>query len=187
MFVQPTLYPCSDRCHGYREALQNFKITELIDTIKTLSTTSTRVEWVYLDEPDVEDLAVLVIQQLILTLQNQGMDQSLWILNDNRQTIADLPTFELKPFQSCTTLPEWFPKESPTPKLADGDVVRWIPFPQYADIQTGIVLGHFYAYARHLKTWTWKYLVWLKEPVGQVTTDTAWETDLEVWTGEVKS
>ena len=184
MFVQPTFHTCSDRCQKYHQALHDFKVTELIDTTKTLFNTGVEAEWMHFEEPDMESLAVLLIQQLTLMLQSQSTDQSLWMLKDDGQAIADLPAFELKPPQSFKALPEWFPEESSNPKFADGAVVRWNSFPEHSEIQTGIVLGHFYAYARHQRQWTWKYLVWLKQPVCQVVTDTAWETDLEILSEE---
>jgi DUF971 family protein len=46
-------------------------------------------------------------------------------------------------------------------------------------LTTGIVIGRYFAYAHHRGTWTWKYLVWLRESTGQVLADCAWEDDLE--------
>ncbi|MEI2578646.1 hypothetical protein [Scytonema sp. PRP1] len=183
MFAQSIPNPCGDRYRDYHQALHNFKVAELIDAIRHLSTLDSEEESICLNEAELESLAALLIQQLALNLHSQTIAQYLWILRDDIKAIADLPIFELKPLQPFKDLPKQFPKQTPVPRFADGATVRWILLRESSKAQDGIILGHFYAYARHIRQWTWKYLVWLGQPVGQVVADTAWEDDLEAWKG----
>jgi hypothetical protein len=66
------------------------------------------------------------------------------------------------------------------PQFRDGDRVQWIPLPDDAKTDTGIIIGQFLAYAHYCKDWQWKYLIWLQPPCGSVVADTAWEGDLEL-------
>jgi hypothetical protein len=76
-------------------------------------------------------------------------------------------------------LPADFPEHLPTPTFQIGERVQWQPRPT---LDFGIITGLQYAPAAHLRTWAWKYTVWLDDHSPScrwVRTDTAWEPDLE--------
>ncbi len=160
---------------AYNQALQDFQVTELIATLQALSPPEGK------DESELESLAAWLIRQIALQLQPQTIAECLY---ENGQTIVDLPILEFRFRQSCRTLPKQFPAQTSTPRFQDGETVRWIPLSEACENQTGIVLGHFYSYAPHLRQWAWKYLVWLSHPLGKVVMDTPWEGDLELWRGD---
>jgi hypothetical protein len=76
-------------------------------------------------------------------------------------------------------LPANFPENLPVPKFQIGDRVRWLPMPSQ---DYGTVIGFAYSLATHLQAWHWQYVVWLDADSPShrwITTETAWETDLE--------
>jgi hypothetical protein len=77
-------------------------------------------------------------------------------------------------------LPEGFPQQISQPKLGIGDRVRWQPLPSQ---DFGTVIGLQYAPAEHLKSWAWRYCIWLdpqSPSFAWTCSDTAWEEDLEL-------
>ncbi|HAZ48762.1 MAG TPA: hypothetical protein DDW76_09575 [Cyanobacteria bacterium UBA11369] len=85
-------------------------------------------------------------------------------------------------------LPDNFPDGAHKPRFLYGDKVRWIPVEGNTD--WGIILGYFYAYARHQRQWSWKYIVLLDKDCSSsrwAVADTAWEEDLEILSLEVVS
>lgn len=87
-----------------------------------------------------------------------------------------------------TSLPINLPSNFPdveTPLFLYGDRLRWIPDGNHWD--WGIVIGRFYSFAPHRRSWAWCYLIWLDQasPSSAWTSaDTAWENDLEPMEGE---
>ncbi|MBD2094073.1 hypothetical protein H6F90_02750 [Trichocoleus sp. FACHB-591] len=84
-------------------------------------------------------------------------------------------------------MPEGFPHQIPQPRLRIGDRVSWRPLPSQ---DFGTVTGLQYAPAEHLKSWAWRYLIWLdpQSPSHAWTcTDTAWEADLELLTTDQRN
>lgn len=76
-------------------------------------------------------------------------------------------------------LPADFPDHLPAPNFQIGERVQWRPQPT---LDFGTITGLQYAPAHHIQTWAWKYIIWLDchSPSRLwITTDTAWETDLE--------
>jgi len=187
MFVSTTPPPCSDRCDGYVQALCAFKVAALMACLSDYADPNFDAAKMHLQACEVEALAALLVQQLTHSLTGRWLADLLHVLRHaDSDMITDLPTFELRRLQPITVLPELVLQASPRPKFADGASVRWLTWSDVSETQTGIILGHFFAYAHHQGQWTWKYLVWLSHPLGQVVTDTAWEIDLAVWT-EVQS
>ncbi|MBD2070255.1 hypothetical protein H6F93_22540 [Leptolyngbya sp. FACHB-671] len=171
---------CCDRSSSYQQALCDFNVAQLMEGLSNFSDLDFDPTLMHLTPEEVESLAALLIHQLTLSLQGTLVAGYLNVLrNGDTEAIAQLPPLDLKPLQSPVKLPENFPHQVTTPLFVYGDAVRWIPLPSHTQTNTGIVIGRFYAYARHLGSWTWKYLVWLKEPCGCTLADTAWEDDLE--------
>jgi hypothetical protein len=183
MCLSTTRPPCSDRCEGYVRALYTFHVAALMDCLSAYSDPDFDAAQMHLQASEVEALAALLVQQLTRSLTGRLLASLLHVLRQADPTLlADLPTFAFKQLQPLTPLPAPMLQASPAPKFADGTSVRWLTWQEAPESQTGIILGHCYAYARHRRQWTWQYLVWLRQPLGRVMTDTAWETDLEVWT-----
>ncbi len=73
------------------------------------------------------------------------------------------------------------------PRYKEGQSVRWISENEPTD--WGIVIGRFYNYAPHLKSWSWCYLIWLDKDspsAAWIVADTAWEDDLKLFEEEAK-
>ena len=70
----------------------------------------------------------------------------------------------------------------PEAKYAIAQSVRWIPFFEDDDPDTGKIVGRFWCYAAHLRSWQWCYLIWLdaNAPGAMLCPfDIAWEIDVE--------
>ncbi|NJO78878.1 MAG: hypothetical protein HC827_10375 [Cyanobacteria bacterium RM1_2_2] len=169
----------SDPCASYQQALCDFGIADLIETLSNFCDPDFDAGRMHLEEQELEHLATLLIQQLCVSLNGKMMAGYLNVVrNADAWTIADLPKLDLKPLQYWTGLPESFPHQTSAPRFHDGDWVRWQPLPNHAQTDSGIVMGRFFAFAQHRGQWKWKYLIWLKD-TSLVLTDTAWEEDLE--------
>jgi hypothetical protein len=173
----------SDRCDlsaSYQQALCDFGIAELIETLSNFCDPDFDIAQMHLEEQELEQLAVLLIQQLCDSLNGKMMAGYLNVVrNADAWTITDLPRLELKPLQHPPAIPESFPHPTSAPRFLDGDSVRWLLLPDHAQTDSGIVIGRFFAFAPHRGQWEWKYLVWLKDAF-PVLADTAWEEDLEL-------
>lgn len=80
---------------------------------------------------------------------------------------------------SLPPLPRDFPDSLPTPRFQIGDRVRWQPIPTE---DFGTIVGLSCAPAPNLPSWHWQYIVWLdanSPSRGWVTSEIAWESDLE--------
>lgn len=76
-------------------------------------------------------------------------------------------------------LPQGFPRHIPNPKFQIGERVQWQPQPS-SDF--GTITGLQYAPIHAPYRWGWKYTIWLDRHSPSrlwITTDTAWEIDLE--------
>jgi hypothetical protein len=169
----------SDPSASYQQALCDFGITELIETLSNFCDPDFDAARMHLEEQELENLATLLIQQLCVSLNGEMMAGYLNVVrNADAWITADLPKLDLKRLQHLLVLPESFPHQISSPRFLDGDSVRWLLLPNYAQTDSGIVIGRFFAFAHHRGKWEWKYLIWLKDN-SLVLTDTAWEEDLE--------
>jgi hypothetical protein len=162
----------------YQQALCDFGIANLIEQISNFSDVDFDVKWMHLEEQEIEALAVLLIQQVTASLNGKLIAGYLNVLR-NIDAIVDLPATELKPLQNPIALPSSFPQQASAPLFLYGNPVRWIPLNATDEIVAGIVIGCFFAYAKHRGQWAWKYLIWLKDALGSGVVDTAWEEDIE--------
>jgi hypothetical protein len=122
---------------------------------------------------EAEALAALLIHQLMRSLSGKLLAAYLHALRSGET--VDLSPVKIRVRHPMRVLPVDFPEEAPLPVFLYGD--RRLLDDRYPT--TGIVIGRYFAYAHHRGTWTWKYLVWLREFTGQVLADCAWEDDLE--------
>ncbi len=84
-------------------------------------------------------------------------------------------------------LPANFPHSATTPRFLFGNHVRWqsIAESQEDEIDQGVVIGSFYAYAPHRACWNWKYMILLDAEsysIAFCVADIAWEEHLEAIT-----
>jgi hypothetical protein len=163
----------------YQQALDQFGVNELLTTLSHFRDPDFDTAWIPLDEQEKEHLAALLIQQLCRSLDGKLLAESLTFLRSKRTA---LPRLQLKPSPNSLTLPEHFLAQTSAPRFLDGTAVRWLPLPNCTQSDSGIVIGHCFAYAPHRHRWEWQYLVWLKNATGSVLADTAWEEDLEQFT-----
>ena len=86
--------------------------------------------------------------------------------------------------KTSLSLPANFPNVI-LPRYKEGQSVRWISENEPTD--WGIVIGKFYNYGSHLKSWSWCYLIWLDKnslSAAWIVADTAWEDDLKLFEEE---
>ena len=97
------------------------------------------------------------------------------MLRQNTQSVVQLlPLAQLKPLTDS----DWLKVKKP--KFVYGVKVRWLPLDDCFD--WGVVAGVFYSYSRHLKSWSWCYLIVLDSSSFSYSWckfDVAWEEDLE--------
>jgi hypothetical protein len=161
----------------YQQALDQFGIAELLTILSHFRDPDFDTVQIQLREQEKEHLATLLIQQLCRSLNGQLLAESLTLLRSGRTAF---PRLQLRPSLNSLTLPEHFPAQTSTPRFHDGEAVHWLPLPNYTQSDSGIVIGHYFAYAPHRHQWGWQYLVWLKSAAGPVLVDIAWEEDLEL-------
>jgi hypothetical protein len=160
----------------YQQALDQFGVTELLTTLSCFCDPDFDTAQIQLDEQERERLAALLIQQLCRSLDGQLLAETLALLRSKRTAFPRL-RFKLSP--NLLTLPEHFLAQTSAPRFRDGEAVRWLPLPNCSQTDSGIVIGHCFAYAPHRHQWGWQYLVWLKNAAAPTLVDAAWEEDLE--------
>ncbi len=162
-----TAYHC-----GYQQALSDFGILELNAKLSEYFNTNGLNKERDVEEQDQESLIASLIEQLTNNLNSQLFDNYLKALEDGTLEVSEiqLPSEEL-PIKFF---------ESATPCYKDGESLRWNP--SHGGVDWGIAIGRFYAYAPHLRRWSWKYIIRLDShspSAAWVITDIAWEDDLE--------
>ncbi|MFB2836889.1 hypothetical protein, partial [Floridanema evergladense] len=151
----------ADIPYRYQQALDDFGISELLNKLNNHCDADFNSAWVHLEAAEAETLAALLIGQLTKNLTGKVITDYLNLLRNNNQAVtSDLPAVELHSLQAIT-LPENFPQNSKTPLFWIGDRIRWKIINNKEQTDFGIVIGKFYAYARHRASWEWKYLIWL--------------------------
>lgn len=159
----------------YQQALDDFGIIELQQKLSLFTS-------IKLEEEELDSLVVLLLQQLTTNLnQHLIADYLNAIRRRDKDVICGLNPITIKEISQPISLPDNFLNSAPPPRFLYGNKVRWIPASGNSD--WGIILGRFYAYARHRCQWGWKYIVLLDKnspSSGCVVADTAWEEDIEL-------
>lgn len=170
--ASPDASPDAER-KGYHQALTDFCIADLIAKIGVCSDTN-RMEF----EPEErEALAAMFVKRLTDSLNEKHVGDYLNIIRNSFEDVLPNPILiEVSP--SCKLTPNF--ADALTPRFLDGARVRWVAVDE--NREWGVVMGRFYAFALHLCSWTWRYVVWLDSdsPSAEwIVADTAWENDLE--------
>jgi len=164
--------------HTYQQALDDFGVTELMSHIRNYADENFNAALMNLEEQELESLAAILIQRLISNLKGKLIASYLnAIRHGDSHVIFDPTNLEIPP--PLLDLPDQFPN-GVTPRYQEGDRVRWQTLSNTTD--WGIVIGRFYAYARHRCQWAVCYLVRLDRhspSADWIAADTAWEEDLE--------
>ncbi len=162
---------------AYQQALSDFGLEDLLETISNYSDEDFEAGLMKLKPGEVETLAALLIQHWSNSLNGKLLGGYLnAIRHGNSELLPNSINQEIKFPDSG--LPNNFPNVK-NPHFCEGQKVGWKSSTNNDD--WGIILGHFYAYAPHLCSWTWKYVVWLNHTspsAAWVSADTAWEEDL---------
>lgn len=163
---------------GYQQALADFAITDLLQTLTTFSDPNFDAQFAALEPQEAEALAALLIQALTASLNGELLLSYLEALRHRQLDLTQSLTHLCLPPPS-TVLPPSFPNVE-LPRFLYGDLLRWLSNGETTD--WGIAIGRFYSFAPHRCRWAWCYLIWL-DPASPssawVTADIAWETDLE--------
>ena len=169
------------RPRTYQQALDDFGITELLSHLSNYSDADFKAQLMNLEEQEVESLAAIFIQWLTKNLNGKQIASYLNAIRYGDSDALFDPTKVEIPLPLCD-LPANFPNGS-TPRYKEGDRVKWRLLSNTTD--WGIVIGRYYAYAKHQCNWAVGYLVKLDEDspsTAWTVTDTAWEEDLELIT-----
>lgn len=163
---------------GYRQALNDFCINDLLDCLKSYSDPNFDAAWVGLRNEDVHALAALLIQSLNSNINGKLLADHLELMQSHGFDMSNcLVSLQLPP--PATVLPASFPNVE-SPLFMYGDRLRRISDQQIAD--WGIVIGRFYGFAPRCCRWKWCYLIWF-DPDSPISAgaraDIAWEDDLE--------
>ncbi len=163
---------------AYQQALSDFCIEKLCERISDYSDADFDAGRMHLEPEEVETLAALLIQHLSDSLNGKVLGGFLNAMRQGDSEILPYSVSQEIQFPS-SGLPRNFP-EVEHPQFSEGKKVRWKSSINGED--WGLILGRFYAYAPHLCRWSWKYVVLLNKTSPNsawVTSDTAWEQDLE--------
>jgi hypothetical protein len=167
-----------NRPPAYQQALDDFGITELLSHLSNYVDADFNAQLMNLEQEELESLAAILIQRLTINLNGKLIASYLNAIRHGDSDVICDPTKLEIPLPS-TDLPANFPNDA-IPRYEEGDRIMWQPLTNTTD--WGIVIGRFYAYARHQCQWTVCYLVLLAQDSPSATwtvTDTAWEEDLE--------
>jgi len=163
---------------GYQQALIDYAITDLFQSINSYSDAYFNAAWVALTTPETETLAAIFIQSLIASLNGNLLATYLDAIRHHPlDTFTPLTKLHLPP--PATYLPTTFPNVE-MPRFLYGDLLCWANQGNATD--WGTVIGRFYSFAPHCCRWRWCYLIWLdpdSPSAAWVRADIAWEDDLE--------
>jgi len=158
-----------------QQALQDFGVLELRDRLTQLNQSTS------LSEGELDSLTALVIRQLANNL-NQPLVSDFIKAIQLENSVSGLAPLSFKTSVPRVSLPANFPNSAETPYFLYGDHIKWKPLSNTSPIETGVIIGRFYAFAHHQNQWAWKYLVFLdcaSYSYHFCTADTAWEEDIE--------
>ena len=163
---------------GYQQALIDFAIIDLLQSINAYSDAHFKAAWVALTIPETETLAATLIQSLIANLNGNLLATYLDAIRQGPlDAFTPLTKLHLPP--PTTNLPATFP-DVEMPRFLYGDRLCWTTHNGPTD--WGTVIGRFYSFAPHCCRWHWCYLIWLapeSPSAAWVRADIAWEDDLE--------
>lgn len=164
---------------GYQQALDDFCITELLETLSHFKDADFDAHPLRLEPEELDSLAAILIGQLTASLNGKLVSS---YLNAHRHGNADvfLSPITLE-FPQSASLPSDFPNSAPKPRFEFGVMVVIV---SPSGSEWGIVIGRFYSYAPHRCCWMWRYILWLEEASSSaawVVAATAWEEDLEAY------
>ena len=163
---------------GYQQALIDYAITDLLQSINTYSDAHFKAAWVALTTSETETLAAILIQSLIANLNGNLLTTYLDVIRHHPlNTFTPLTKPHLPP--PPTDRPTPFP-DVEIPRFLYGDRLCWTTHNGPTD--WGTVIGRFYSFAPHCCRWHWCYLIWLapeSPSAAWVRADIAWEDDLE--------
>ncbi len=167
-----------DRFEAYKQALDDFSITQLLFHISNYSDADFDAAWMNLTQPELESVAAILIRDLTANLKGKAISG---YLNAMRHGSSNIPPclVHLTFSPPSIDLPANFPNVQ-TPRYLYGDKLRWIPDGDKTD--WGVAIGRFYSFAPHHCAWTWCYLIWLDQlspSFPWTVADIAWENDLE--------
>jgi hypothetical protein len=162
----------------YQQALDDFGITKLLLHLSNYSDADFKAASMNLEEQELESLAALLIQHLTNNLKGKLIVSYLNAIRHGDSDVQSRPINREIPPPSID-LPANF-SDAARPCYQEGDRVRWQPLTDETD--WGVVIGRFYAYARHQCQWAICYLIKLDQnspSAAWTVTDTVWEQDLE--------
>jgi hypothetical protein len=174
----PNNQPSSESLAGsscaYQQALDDFAITELLETLSHFQDTDFDAQQLHLEPEELDSIAALLIHQLTLSLNGKLLSG---YLNAHRHGSTDVFTHPITlEFPQSASLPSDFPNSAPAPQFEFGTIVA------VNSSEWGIVIGRFYNYAAHRCCWMWRYILWLdsaSSSAAWVVAATAWEEDLQ--------
>lgn len=162
---------------GYQQALSDFGITELLETLSNFKDTDFDAHSLHLEPEELDSLAAILIGQLTASLNGKLLGS---YLNAHRHGNTDvfLSPITLE-FPQSASLPSDFPNSAPNPRFEFGGMAVIVT---PSGSEWGIVIGRFYSYAPHRCCWMWRYILWLdsaSSSAAWVVATTAWEEDLQ--------
>ena len=168
--------PVGTSSNSYGKSQQfedDFGIKKLLSHLRS----HINADLINVEEQELKTLAKMMIEALAESLDSEQITSYLNTLHyGDSQPYQDDLNLEIP--APTTKAIDNFPV-SIKPRYQGGDRVRW-QSPDN-DYDWGVVIGSFYAYARHNCQWGIYYLVWLdiQSPSADwVVADTAWEEDL---------
>jgi hypothetical protein len=162
---------------GYQQALDDFGITELLETLSNFKDADFDAHSLHLEPEELDSLAAILIGQLTASLNGKLLGGYLNAHRHGNTDVFSRPiTLE---FPQSASLPPDFPNSAPKPRFEFGVMVVIVT---PGGSEWGIVIGRFYSYAPHRCCWMWRYILWLdsaSSSAAWVVATTAWEEDLQ--------
>jgi hypothetical protein len=163
--------------HAYQQALDDFSITKLLETLSNFKDADFDAHSLHLEPEELDSLVAILIQQLTNSLNGKLVSS---YLNAHRHGNADVFSRPITlEFPQSASLPSDFPNSAPKPRFEFGVMVVIV---SPGGSESGIVIGRFYSYAPHRCCWMWRYILWLdsaSSSAAWVVAATVWEEDLQ--------
>ncbi|MGB3692920.1 MAG: hypothetical protein WA865_16160 [Spirulinaceae cyanobacterium] len=168
--------PVGTTSNSYGKSQQvedDFGLKKLLSHLRS----HTDTESINVEEQELKSLAKMIIEGLAKSLDSKQVASYLNALrHGHSKPCQDSLNLEIP--ASTTKAIDNFPANT-KPRYQEGDRVRWQSPGNSSD--WGVIIGHFYAYAKHNYQWGICYLVWLdvnSPSADWIVADTAWEEDL---------
>jgi hypothetical protein len=169
---------------GYQQALDDFDITQLLSQLSKYCDADFDAGLMALEEQELENLAAILIGQLIQALNGKLIASYLNAIRHGNLEVFNCP-IDLE-FPKAVDLPSEFPNTALPPRFLYGDKLHLISVD--SDTELGVVIGRFYNYAAHRCRWMWRYILWLDKnsfSASWIVATAAWEEDLQPYVEEV--